>query len=86
MGTKDARRSVSASGARVVRPWVPCGSTVAGLPVVSETTRAPVPAAWVAADYRYLRSPKFRRVGADVPAVGRAGPSMTGEGTAKWTE
>jgi hypothetical protein len=42
MGTKDARRSVSASGAQVVRPWVPCGSTVAGLPVVSEATRSPV--------------------------------------------
>jgi hypothetical protein len=57
MGTKDAKRSVSTSGAQVVRPRVPCGSTVAGLPVVSEATRAPVPAAWVAADYRYLRSP-----------------------------
>jgi hypothetical protein len=47
MRTKDARRSVSASGAQVVRPRVPCGSTVAGRPVVSEATRAPVPAAWM---------------------------------------
>jgi hypothetical protein len=66
MGTKDARRAVRPSGGQVVRPRVPCGSTVARLPAFSEATRALAPAAWVTADYHCLRASVAQSLAASV--------------------